>query len=395
MSHVLAPDGPGALARTQTPTDAPARSNSRAVARVRGLAILCLFSIALTWLTALGLSFLTEPRRGASASGEVLVNAWAYGAVARWDCATSTYVETIWQTGVKRPWGPEQATGAPDTPSPGDHSSAWASATQDGQAEWLALRWRQPVEAAAIHIHQSYNPGAIDRVSVALGDGSEQTVWSSADGPAQPANVLVVPLTPPRRIDRVKLSIDSMRVPGWNEIDAVALADPAGAIHTADRAEASSTYAARPGSGAVPDVPAWCALGEPPESLMRGDVSFDRCAQGAFGWPCRAWVATRSIPGATPFGTPAGPMRAVPVRPLLRGVLANAGLTLGALIVLRWTLLTPLRTTRRVLRMQRGGCPSCGYDLRYDFSAGCAECGFLRAADVGRSRVSENGVRVE
>ncbi|MGH7149305.1 MAG: hypothetical protein ACREIU_01340, partial [Planctomycetota bacterium] len=36
----------------------------------------------------------------------------------------------------KRPWGPEQATGEPDTPGAGDHVSAWASLAPDGSGEW-------------------------------------------------------------------------------------------------------------------------------------------------------------------------------------------------------------------------------------------------------------------
>ncbi|MEX0611993.1 MAG: hypothetical protein WD229_07720, partial [Pirellulales bacterium] len=65
----------------------------------------------------------------------------------------------------KRPWGPEQATGAPDTLQAGDHSTAWASRTADGQAEWLAVTYDQPVDAVAIIIHETYNPGAIHKVT--------------------------------------------------------------------------------------------------------------------------------------------------------------------------------------------------------------------------------------
>ena len=42
-----------------------------------------------------------------------------------------------------RAWGPEQALGAPDTPGSGDIQTAWASATQDGQDEWLELDFDQ------------------------------------------------------------------------------------------------------------------------------------------------------------------------------------------------------------------------------------------------------------
>src|SRR5205823_2443181 len=40
---------------------------------------------------------------------------------------------------VKRNWGPEQATGPPDTEMAGDIVTAWASRTPDEQDEWLLL----------------------------------------------------------------------------------------------------------------------------------------------------------------------------------------------------------------------------------------------------------------
>ena len=39
-----------------------------------------------------------------------------------------------------------------------------------------------------------------------------------------------------------KVYLDTKRVPGWNEIDAVALTDRAGARHWAEQASASSSY---------------------------------------------------------------------------------------------------------------------------------------------------------
>ncbi len=44
-----------------------------------------------------------------------------------------------------RAWGPEQATGAPNTATAGDQQTAWASRTQDGQPEWLVLEYDHPV----------------------------------------------------------------------------------------------------------------------------------------------------------------------------------------------------------------------------------------------------------
>jgi hypothetical protein len=54
-----------------------------------------------------------------------------------------------------------------------------------------------------------------------------------------------------------------------------------------------------------------------------------------------------------------------------------------AINVLFWTavctLPVVLLATRRALRVRRGRCPACGYDLRGDSAAGCSECGWRRA----------------
>src|SRR5262249_44708719 len=54
----------------------------------------------------------------------------------------------------KRPYGPEQVTGPPDTPNAGDHATAWASRTPDGQDEWLLLEYAEPVVPAAVLVHE-------------------------------------------------------------------------------------------------------------------------------------------------------------------------------------------------------------------------------------------------
>src|SRR5262249_21451841 len=50
----------------------------------------------------------------------------------------------------KRAWGPEQATGEPDTAGPGDVQTAWASQTPDGQDEWLMLEYGEPVVPSVV-----------------------------------------------------------------------------------------------------------------------------------------------------------------------------------------------------------------------------------------------------
>jgi hypothetical protein len=155
----------------------------------------------------------------------------------------------IWRDGsgradTMRAWGPEQATGPANTPEPGDRQTAWASATQDGDHEWLMLEYATPVRAYAVHIYETYNPGAVVRITGFTLDGSEVELWRRARPviPAYPGYVFRPVLQRRITTNRIKIYLDSRRVPGWNEIDAVRLRDESGGLHWAVSAHASSTY---------------------------------------------------------------------------------------------------------------------------------------------------------
>jgi beta-lactamase regulating signal transducer with metallopeptidase domain len=144
-----------------------------------------------------------------------------------------------------RNWGPEQATGAPDTPEAGDIVTAWASRTPDEQDEWLLLEYANPIVPRAVLVYETYNPGAVVKVSVFRLDGTEVEVWKGKDptSPDEPKGISAIPIKVDFKTNRVKVYINSRDVPGWNEIDAVGLRDAAGKTHWAAAADASSTYA--------------------------------------------------------------------------------------------------------------------------------------------------------
>jgi hypothetical protein len=156
----------------------------------------------------------------------------------------------IWRDLVAAPvparsWGPEQATGMPDTQGAGDLPTAWASRTADGEDEWLLMEYPEPVVPTAVLIHETYNPGAVVRVTAFRLDGEEVELWKGKD-PTPPGNdsgVSRIPANVDFRTARIKIYLDSRQVPGWNEIDAVGLVDGNGTTHWANAAEASSTYA--------------------------------------------------------------------------------------------------------------------------------------------------------
>ena len=148
-------------------------------------------------------------------------------------------------------WGVEQAIGAPNTPNAGDINTAWASASADGQREWLELTYESPVEAVGVMVYETYNPGAVDCVTAYAGNEQVQ-VWAGKDPtePGKPMGVSVMGFSTAVTTNRIRLNIDSPRVAGWNEIDAVGLIDKQGKVHWAVGASASSSYATGSGGGA-------------------------------------------------------------------------------------------------------------------------------------------------
>lgn len=159
----------------------------------------------------------------------------------------------------KRLWGPEQATGEPDTNIAGDVPTAWASQSQDDQDEWLMPEYAEAVIPTAVLVHETYNPGALVRVTAFKLDGTEVELWKGQDptAPDSEMGISEIPVKADFKTNRLKLYIASRDIPGWNEIDAVGLRDKEGRMQWAVAVDASSTYA--PPFGTIPQ-PAAIAL---------------------------------------------------------------------------------------------------------------------------------------
>lgn len=151
--------------------------------------------------------------------------------------------DSVPTNGAKRSWGPEQATGEPDTLQAGDISTAWAPLEQDGGEEWLKLDYERAVDIAEVRVRETHNPGAVSKVTAILPSGSEITLWEGTE-PAVTAPVEMSFQVPSSvTAQSVKVYLDTKRVPGWNEIDAVELIGRDGSHQWAKQARASSTYA--------------------------------------------------------------------------------------------------------------------------------------------------------
>jgi len=150
-------------------------------------------------------------------------------------------------TPQNRQWGPEQACGEPDTLEAADRATAWATREQDTAGEWLLLEYAAPVRVVRIAAHENWCPGALAAWAILTPQGEEIELWRDAEPkvPAEPGRVLQLDVPVGFVVERVLLRFASEKVPGWNEVDAVGLLDDKGKQHWANRAEASSTYAAQ------------------------------------------------------------------------------------------------------------------------------------------------------
>ena len=149
-----------------------------------------------------------------------------------------------------RPWGPEQATGKPDTRGYGDLPTAWATQNPDGGAEWLELSFERAVPIQKVRVFCSFNPGALTKITTFQADGQEMVFWEGEQPPKDEVDVFeVAPRKDAPRSQKIKLYLDTKRKSGWNEIDAVEIVAADGAGQWAREAKASSFYGEGGGVG--------------------------------------------------------------------------------------------------------------------------------------------------
>jgi hypothetical protein len=129
-------------------------------------------------------------------------------------------------------WSATQATGEPDTTAYGDYPTAWAPSGADIGPQWIELGYDVAVRPSEIVIWESSGAGFVTLVeAVDLATGDWVTLFEGTDGSPDSLVGFSPPLLRTDVVtDRLRITIDT-DVPGWNEIDAVALigvpADPA------------------------------------------------------------------------------------------------------------------------------------------------------------------------
>jgi hypothetical protein len=142
-----------------------------------------------------------------------------------------------------RAWSAKQLVGEPDTPIDGDLGTAWASKGEDMGEVWIELDYDRAVRADAIRVVETHNPGAVVKVLGKAPDGTWDVLWEGTERPGAAPWVSEIPLGGRRyATSTIRIVLDTNRVAGWNEIDAVELVGD-GLRQWAKDARASSSFA--------------------------------------------------------------------------------------------------------------------------------------------------------
>jgi hypothetical protein len=120
----------------------------------------------------------------------------------------------------------------------------------------LELEYDQSFKPTGVIVHETFHPGALNRITMFQSNTEETDAWRGTDPTPRSAEhgVSIVPVTVPFETNKIRLYLASKEVPGWNEIDAVGLIDGRGKTHWAVHATASSTYAENAALGYSPRV---------------------------------------------------------------------------------------------------------------------------------------------
>lgn len=106
----------------------------------------------------------------------------------------------------------------------GDIDSTWASKTKDDQREFIILYYDTAQTVSKINIYETFNPGSIDTVLIR---NSLTKMWNvvyadTAIIVGDTSRLMIINFTETTyKVDAVHIKLNSPKVPGWNEIDAV------------------------------------------------------------------------------------------------------------------------------------------------------------------------------
>lgn len=123
-------------------------------------------------------------------------------------------------------WSANQILGAPDVyPAYGDHNKAWASHGADDRDEWIEVGFEQDEWVSGVEVYETFNPGAIDQIELVTVKGRriDVPVPATPPPPGVSAKRLFDLHCTQEKVRSVRVHLDSQRVAGWNELDAIGI----------------------------------------------------------------------------------------------------------------------------------------------------------------------------
>ncbi|HBN97590.1 MAG TPA: hypothetical protein DDZ66_14985 [Firmicutes bacterium] len=123
-------------------------------------------------------------------------------------------------------WSAQQSLGEPNFyPNYGDSTYAWAPASMNDGLQWIELGFLEAVYVDYVEIYEIFNPGAVVKIELIDETGRPHLMWEGTGGrAATTARVFCIKnalVTVP--CNKVRVTLDTDAVGGWNEIDAVSL----------------------------------------------------------------------------------------------------------------------------------------------------------------------------
>lgn len=123
-------------------------------------------------------------------------------------------------------WSAEKALGEHDVyPEYGDYTRTWTPSSKNAGDEFIEVKFSEIHQAIGFKIYETYNPGAISRVLARDENGQLHILW---EGRAEPKETESTIFSfgfekTPFRVVSLRIELKTDKVPGWNEIDAIAL----------------------------------------------------------------------------------------------------------------------------------------------------------------------------
>ena len=121
----------------------------------------------------------------------------------------------------------KQVIGKPSKlPQAESGGTAWRTKSEDGGEEWIKVGFDNPLNVRQIAIAQNYKPGCVTKIILSDNQGNEQVI--STFNPAlltKPLLLINLPIATKFKVSSLQLFLNTKKVKGWNEIDAIGISE--------------------------------------------------------------------------------------------------------------------------------------------------------------------------